>query len=87
MKAHFSVLDDWRFDDNYQGEQYFKIVLTGGMYVCVSTIAHNDSEAKTFNIKMAKRQLINKLLEDLLETEDWLNEESENKSGRSSSGT
>jgi hypothetical protein len=70
-KAHWIVHDEqWSVDAHYK---YGRISLYTPNY-STTFITHQNEKAIEFNIKEAKRAMINKLLEDLLGTEDWFEE-------------
>jgi hypothetical protein len=70
-KAHFTVHDElWSESADYR---YGRLSLYVPHYMC-AFITHKDGKAQEYNIKLAKRQMMNKLIEELMGTEDWFEE-------------
>jgi hypothetical protein len=67
-KAQWIISDEmWSIDANYK---YARLQLYVPNYVsCFLT--HKDGRAVEFNIMCAKREILKKVFEDLMGTEDW----------------
>lgn len=67
-KAKFIVHKEQWSESNDQ--RYVRISLTVPHYI-IAFITWDNGQALAYNIKEAKREIINKLMEDLMETDEW----------------
>lgn len=79
--SQFVVTEDlMALDEDYK---YMRIALYVPIY-SLSLITHRNGKAVDFNLKEAKRELIRTVFKDLMETEDWYEENQDRHQGLAS---